>query len=140
MPSVFILKMESMGFYQGYPPVIFCRADFEGDGMAGFFKAGEIPQVRKLPALLRLHGLHGAILAFKKNALAVWFFQQRQTSVIMAQAGEPLDEIVLAQALERREPRDFLIGQAHLPRPAAAGRAALAFEENWHRIGWLMRP
>ena len=50
----------------------------------------------------------------------------------MAQPGELLDELVFANALECREPGDLCIGDAHLPRPAAAGGAALTFVEDRH--------
>jgi hypothetical protein len=39
---------------------------------------------------------------------------------------------VFAQTLERREPNDFRVRQAHLPRPTAAGGATLTFMENRH--------
>ena len=105
--------------------------------MADFFKAGKIPEVRKFFALLRLDGLHGAALAFQKNTRAVRLLLERQSAAIPAEAGELLDEIFITQLLERREPRDFLVGQPHLPRPATAGRATLTFEKNRHATDWL---
>ncbi len=100
--------------------------------MANLLEAGEIPEIRKVAALLRLHGLHGATFSFQKDTLAVGLFLQRQPAAIPAQPSELLDEIGFAQALEISEPGDFRIRQAHLPRPATAGRAALAFEKDGH--------
>lgn len=111
---------------------VFGLGDFAGNGVADFFKAGKVPEVRKLAALLRLHRLHGAVLAFEKNARAVGLFLQRKAATVSTQPGVALDEIGFAQALERREPRDFRTVQQHLSRPATTGRAALAFEENGH--------
>ncbi len=80
-------------------------------------------------ALLWLHGLHSAVVALQENASAIRLFLQGQTAPVPAQPGEFLDELIFADALERSEPGDFLVCQMHLTRPAAAGRATLAFEE-----------
>lgn len=119
--------MASRGFDQRDAPFIFRRADFARHGVADFFKAGKIPEVRKLAALLRFHGLNGAILTFQKNARAIGLLTEREAAAVGAQLGKLLDEVVLAQALERREPRDLGVVQQHLARPAAAGRAAFTF-------------
>ena len=100
--------------------------------MADFFEAGKIPEIRKFAALLRLHRLHGAVFTFQKNALAIRFLQQRKSAPVMPQARELLDEIGFTQSFERREARNFRIGQAHLPWPAAARRATLTFKKNRH--------
>ena len=122
----------SLGFDQRDEPLEFLLADEARDGLADFFKAGKIPEVRKIAALLRLDGLHRAIAAFQKNATASRFFLQGQSAAIPAQPRELLDEIGFAHALERGEAGDFRVRQTHLPRPLAAGRAALAFKENRH--------
>ena len=124
--------MASRGFDQRDAPQIFGLADFARKGVANFFEAGKIPEVRKLATLLRLHRLHGAVFAFEKNARAVGLFLKRKTAPIRAQLGVALNKIGFAQALERREPRNFGVVQQHLPRPATTGRAALTFEENRH--------
>ncbi len=111
---------------------MFLLADESRDGAAGFFKTGEIPEVRKIAALLRLDGLHGAIVAVQKNAAAVRLFLQRETAAIPTQPRKLLDELGFVQTLERGEPRDFRLRQTHLARPAAAGRAALTFIKNRH--------
>ena len=115
---------------------VFGLADFARKGVAGLLEAGEIPEVREIAALLRLHGLNGAIVAFQKNAAAIRLFQQRQPTTIPAQPRELLDELGFAQALERGEPGDFRIRQTHLPRPAATGRATLTFIKNRHDQRW----
>ena len=70
--------------------------------MADFFKAGKVPEVWKIPALLRLHGLHGAVATFEKNALTIQLVEQGEAKTIRTDPREPLDEIVFAQLLERR--------------------------------------
>ena len=110
----------------------FLLADFTRDGAARFLEAGEIPEVRKIAALLRLDGLHGAIIAFQKNAAAIRLFLQGQSAAIPSQPRELLDEIGLAHTLERSEPGDLHVRQTHLSRPAAAGRATLTFIKNRH--------
>jgi len=50
----------------------------------------------------------------------------------MPQSRMPLDELMLAQSKERRQSRYLRVAQAHLPRPATTGRAALAFVEYRH--------
>ena len=63
-------------------PLIFFFTHQTWDGVADFLEIGKVPQVRKVPALLRLHGLHGTVVAFKKNAFAIGFVEQRQTEPI----------------------------------------------------------
>ena len=126
------LSVASFGFYQRDATFVFRFGDFARERFARLLKAGKIPKVRKIAALLRLDGLHGAIVAFQKNAAAVRFFQQGQSAAIPTQPRELLDEIGFAHAFERREPRDFFIRQTHLSWPATTGRAALAFVENGH--------
>jgi hypothetical protein len=112
--------------------LIFRRADFARNRATDFFKAGKVPEVRKVAALLRLHGLHGAVVALHENASTVRLFLQGHAATISAQPRKLLDEFVFADAFERGEPGDFRIRQTHLPWPTAAGRATLTFEENWH--------
>ena len=126
------LLMTACGFNEGDAPLVFRLGDFARKGFAGLLKAGKIPEVREIAALLRLDGLHGAVIGVQKNATAVRLFLQGQTATIPAQPSELLDEVGLAHAIERGEPRNFLIRQAHLTRPAAAGRATLAFVKNRH--------
>jgi len=124
--------MTTCGLDEGDAPLVFRLGDFARKGFAGLLKAGKIPEVREIAALLRLDGLHGAVIGVQKNATAVRLFLQGQTATIPAQPSELLDEVGLAHAIERGEPRNFLIRQAHLTRPAAAGRATLAFVKNRH--------
>jgi hypothetical protein len=104
------------------------------DGVVGLLEAGEIPKVRKIAALLRLHGLHGAIAIFEKNTTAIRLFLQHQPRPVMTQAREALDEFILAQVLGCGEPGDFFIRQAHLSRPATAGGATLIFKKDRHAL------
>ena len=135
------LLMAAGGLDEGDAPRVFRLGDFARKGFAGLLKAGKIPEIWKVAALLRLDGLHGAVVAVQKNAPAVRFFLQSQPAAIPAQPRELLDEIRFAQAFERGEPGDFRIRQTHLPRPTAAGRAALTLIENRHgRIRFPIRP
>jgi hypothetical protein len=115
-------------------------ADFPRDRAAQFVGGGVSPQVRKVPALLRLHRLDGAVVAHEEDACAAGFFLQGQSAPIVCESREPLDEVVLAQLLERGQARDFVIGQPDLTRPAAAGRATLAIVENGHGYSWWCSP
>ena len=126
------LLMAAGGFDEGDAPLIFLLAEEAWEGVTGLLEAGEVPQVWKIAALLRLDGLHGAVFAVEKNTLAIRFLLQGQPATVLPETGETLDEFIFADALERGEPRDFLIRQTHLPRPAAAGRATLAFVKNRH--------
>lgn len=105
------------------------------DGPAEFFEAREVPEIRKVPALLRLDRLDAAIDALEKNTFAIGFFLEREIPPAGGEAGEALDKIVLGQVEERGKPADFFIAQSHLTWPSAAGGAALAFIEDRH--GWL---
>jgi len=58
----------------GDPPVKFCRAQFNGNGSADLRGAREIPEIREIPALLRLDRLDHAIVARQKNAFAIGLF------------------------------------------------------------------
>src|ERR1035437_2826433 len=93
-----ILGVASLQFDQREVPDKFIGADFAG--AAGFFKAKEIPEVGKITVLLRLDGLDGAVSACEKNARAVGLFLQGQAAPVVAQAGEPLDEVVFATFLK----------------------------------------
>ena len=110
----------------------FIFADDARNRAADFFEAGKIPEVREIAALPGLDRLDRAVVPVEKNAFAVGFFDQAQSAAIMPQARELLDEIVLGHLLECREAPDFFFGQPNLPRPAAAGRATLAFVKNRH--------
>ena len=122
----------ALRFDGGNAPGVIGLAKFPRDGVADFFVAREVPEIRKVFALLGLRVLNGTIFAVQKNALMIGFFHQRQALAIMPQPGETLDEVSFTHPLEGCEPRNFLIGQADLSRPPAAGRATLAFEENGH--------
>jgi hypothetical protein len=140
-PSYLFLFVATFRFYQVDAPLVFRLGDFARKGFAGLLKAGKIPEIWKVAALLRLDGLHGAVVAVQKNAPAVRFFLQSQPAAIPAQPRELLDEIRFAQAFERGKPGNFRVRQSHLPWPAAAGRATLTFEENRHgRVRFPIRP
>lgn len=111
---------------------VFFVTDQTRNRAADFLEIGKVPPIRKIPALLGLDRLNRTIAAFEKHALAVWLLHERQSPAIGPQAGEPLDKIELGQLLELGEAGDFRIAHAHLARPAATGRAALAFVKNRH--------
>src|SRR6185503_1417732 len=102
------------------------------DGVAGFLEAGEVPQVRKIPALLRLHRLNGAIVAVEKDAFAAGFLFERQAAAIFSETGEALNKLNFAHTFERRHPRNLSVHQPDFPRPSAAGGATLTFVEDGH--------
>jgi len=110
----------------------FVRTDPSGDGLADILKAGEIPQIREVPALLRFHGLHGAAGAFKEDAFAARSDFKRQSATIGTQTGMVLDEFGGGLAEVSRQSGNFGFRDAHLSGPPATGGAALAFVENWH--------
>jgi hypothetical protein len=90
------------------------------------------PQIRKIPALLGLNDLNGAVIAVQENARAIGLFLQGQPSTIFGQARESLDEIMFVQFQKLREPSDLGFCQAHLPRPATAGCATLTLVKDRH--------
>ncbi len=108
------------------------RVQLNGDRPAILFRSGKIPAVGKIPALLGFDRLDGAIVAVQKNAFVVGLVLQGQAGAIASQPRESLNEFILAQALESGQPRDFTFLQPDLSRPAAAGRATLAFQKNRH--------
>lgn len=116
---------------QNQPPIIFGAHDV-GPGAAYFFEAGKIPEIWKIPALLRLHRLHGAVISLEKNTGAIRLLLQRQALPVTAQSREALDELELAQMKESSHPRDRGIVHAHLPGPTTARGATLALVEDRH--------
>lgn len=100
--------------------------------MTNFFEAGKIPEIRKITALLRLHGLDRAIVAMEKNTFAIRLLLQGKTTPIFGEPGEFLNEIELGQTFVSGQSRDLHIGQTHLSRPATTSRAALTFVKDRH--------
>lgn len=121
---------------------IFLIPDPPRNRTTNLFESREVPQVRKIAALLRLHRLDRTIVAVEKNAFAARLLLQRQTGAVRSQPRELLDELELAHPPERRQPRDFRVAQPHLSRPPATGGAALAFVEDRHapRLGAAAGP
>lgn len=111
---------------------VFLRSDDARDGVADFFEARKVPQVREVTTLLRLHGLDRTIATREKNTLTVRLVLQRQPAAISGQTRELLDEIELGELVKAGEARDLGLGEAHLPGPTTARGAALAFVENRH--------
>ena len=71
-------------------------------------------------------GRYGGVLAtVRPDDMAAHVIRALMTRHPAAMA-EALDEVILAQPEERREPRELGVGQPHLPRPAAAGGATVA--------------
>ncbi len=90
--------------------------------------------------MLRFHGLNGAVIAGQENARAVGLFRQGQSPAILRQARVALDELRFAKFQKVREPRDLGVRQAHLPRPATAGRATLTLVKDRHGRTITGRP
>ena len=111
---------------------VFSTPDDFRQRLANFFKAREVPQIWKVTALLRFDGLHSTIISVEKNTFAVGFIHQGQSAPVGPETGIFLNEVEFAQLFKRGEPRDFSFAQSHLSRPAATGRASLAFVKNWH--------
>jgi hypothetical protein len=126
-------------FDQGDAAVVFGLAHVAGEGAAGFFEAGEIPEVGEITALLRFDGLDGTVLAFEKDAGAAGLFHEREAVAIFAQAGVTLDEIVFGQAEVPGHAGDLFVRKPDLARPAAAGGATLAFVEDGHGVKKYLR-
>ncbi len=104
------------------------------DRAADILEAGEVPEIWKIPALLRLDSLHGTIIANQENTFAIGLLLQSQPATVVAQPCESLNEVVFVQAFECRQPRNFGVVQAHLHRHDGSrpcnvdirGRSALA--------------
>jgi len=107
-------------------------ADQARDGMAEFLRAGKVPEIRKIPALLWFDGLDGTIFSFQKNAFTIGLVHQGQAASILGEPGKFMNESHLGEILKSGEPGDFGLGQTHLAGPAAAGGATLTFQEDWH--------
>src|SRR5258706_3706244 len=97
---------------------------------AGFLEAREVPQVRKIPALLRLHGLNGTVVATEEHTFAVGLLIERQAAPIFCGPGKAPDELDFAETGERGEARDLPLVQPHFSRPSATGSATLTFVED----------
>ena len=100
--------------------------------MTDFLEAGKVPEVRKIAALLRLYGLDGTIVADEELTFAVGLFEQRKPFAIRPHARVTSDELCFAQIEMCGDARNLRVGQSHLTRPPATGRATLALVENWH--------
>ena len=118
-------------------PVIFILHPAR-DGVADFFETGKVPEIWKVPALLRLDGLNRAIVSLEENASAVRLFSQGQTTAIRTQAHEALNELVLGKALVHGQTRQLGFGHPHLPGPTAASGATPAFVKDRH-LGSVIR-
>jgi len=70
-------------------------AHHSGDGVANLFEPGEIPEIRKIPALLGFDRLNDAILPLEKDAFPIGFIRQGQALPIGKQSHVPLDEFLL---------------------------------------------
>jgi hypothetical protein len=113
----------------------FFFVDHPRDGMADLLKVRKVPKVRKIAALLRFDRLNGAVISLEENTLTVRLLLQRQAGPVLPQAGKSLDELDLAESLERGEARDFTIRERYLARPSATSGATLALVKNRHGAG-----
>ena len=71
--------------------------------MADFLEAGKVPEIRKRAALIGLHWLHRTVVPVEENAFAVRLVLQCEALAVGAQTRELLNEIELAQPLERSQ-------------------------------------
>jgi len=108
------------------------------DGVADFSETGKVPEIWKVPALLRLDRLNRAIVSLEENASAVRLFSQNQTTAIRTQAHEALNELVLGKALVHGQTRQLGFGHPHLSGPTAASGATPAFVKDRH-LGSVIR-
>jgi hypothetical protein len=99
---------------------------------AKLFESRKIPEVWKVAALLRFDGVDAAIAIGQEDAGAIVLIGESQAGPLLIQARECLDELVFGKPKELRHSSDFSFREAHLPGPAAARSAAVAFEENRH--------
>jgi len=116
------------------PPPEFLHRNLARDGVADFLEAGEVPEIRKVTALLWLHRLDRAVVADEEFAFAVRLFQQRKSLPIRAQPRVPGNEVSFAEAEMRGDAGNLCLRQAHLPRPPATRRATLTFIEDRHAL------
>ncbi len=101
-------------------------------GSADLFEAGEIPEIRKVPALPRFDRVHPAIISVQKDTLAIFFVLQGETISLGMDPCELLDKIAFVQLKEFRQALNFLLGNPNLAGPAAAGGATVALIKNRH--------
>jgi hypothetical protein len=73
------------------------------DGLAVIFKAGEMPQIREIAALLRFYGLYRAEIAVEEDALAVGSDLERQSAAVGTQTSVAVYKIGGGQAEENRQ-------------------------------------
>ena len=88
--------------------------------------AGEVPGVGEVAALLGFDRLNPAVLSVQEDAGAVRLIDQGQAAAIGPQAGVLLDKIILLQPEVTADGGDLLVGNLHVPRPAAAVGTAFA--------------
>ena len=112
------------------------RAHLARQGPADLLESWKIPQIGEVTALLRLDFLHDAISPIEKSAFAVWVFVKGETAPIGSESRIVLDEIEFAQTEVFGHATDLLIADTHLPRPATAGRAAVAFVKDRHDLAY----
>lgn len=92
-----------------HEPDVILVPDRPRDGAAKCFRVGMTPEIRKIAALLRLHRLHGAVVSVEKDACPVGFLLQGQSTPVVGETGELLDELVPGQPEEHGETVDLLL-------------------------------
>ena len=118
--------------------MIFLRlvAGWNFDRLTDIAPAGEVPAIREILALLRLHRLDRAVVSLQEKTGPVLLIDQGEALPAWSQTRVVLDESILIHPEKGRDGSDLLIGHADKSRPAAAGRAALAEIGRRHgRIG-----
>ena len=96
------------------------------DGFADVTPAGEVPCIRKPTALVRLHGLYGAISAIQKNTRFIGLVDESESIAAGTQARVTLNELVFRESQKFGYGGNVGFREFNKPRPAATVRATLA--------------
>jgi hypothetical protein len=91
------------------------------------FRSFEVPQVWKISTLLRLDWLNRAAVPLQKDAFSRWLVHEGQPLPVQPQFRITLNKVVLADTEMRGHSGYLSLRDAYLTRPAATGRATLAF-------------
>jgi hypothetical protein len=112
----------------------FFGGHLDGFGSAEFFKAREVPSVRKIAALVRLDRLDPTVPSrIQKAAGPVGLIQKDLSVALEIESGVALDELRFGELQVGGDARDIGLGPAHQAGSAATGGASIAFPEDRHR-------
>ena len=123
-------------------PLSLClTGSFACSGTA-FFPTGEVPFIREINALLRLHRLNFTSCIRKHNASTIRSINQGKSSPTGLQTAIFIDEIFLIHLQKCSNSRNVCICQANIALPSATGSATLACMNYWlsHMAQDTIRP